>query len=78
MVNRGNDAKEISELKRQLFLEFKIKDLGNLKYFLGIKVLRSKTWIFINQRKNILDLLAETGMKDCKPAKTPIVTNHGL
>ena len=25
-----------------------------------------------------MDLLAETGVLDCKPAESPIVTNHGL
>ena len=34
--------------------------------------------MFINQRKYILDLLAETGMIDFKPAETPIVAHHGL
>ena len=55
-----------------------MKDLGNLKYFFGIEVLRLKLGIFINQKKYILDLLASTGMIDCKPAKTLIVANHGL
>ena len=55
-----------------------MKDVGNLKYFLGIEVLRSKKGIFINQKKYILDLLAETGMLDCRPAKTSIIANHGL
>ena len=78
MVITGNNAKEIDELKRQLFREFEMKDMGNLKYFLRIKVLRSKKGIFINQRKYLLDLLAEAGMVDCKPVETPMVTNHGL
>ena len=78
MVITRDYAKEISDLKRQLFLEFEMKDLGNLKYSLRIEVLRSKKGIFINQWKYVLDLLAETGMLDCKPAETPIVTNHGL
>ena len=78
MVITGNDAKEIDDLKGRLFLEFEMKDLENLKYFLGIEVLRSKTGIFIKQRKYILELLAEVGMIDCKPAETPIMTNHGL
>ena len=52
-----------------------MKDLENLKYFLGIEVLRSMLEIFINQKKYILDLLARTGMIDCKPAETPIVAN---
>uniref|UniRef100_A0A803MVW8 Reverse transcriptase Ty1/copia-type domain-containing protein n=1 Tax=Chenopodium quinoa TaxID=63459 RepID=A0A803MVW8_CHEQI len=75
MIITGNDEEEIADLK--LFREFE-KDLGNLKYFLGIEVLRSQQGIFIHQRKYILDLLAETGMLDCKPAETPIVANHGL
>ena len=41
-------------------------------------MLRSKKGIFINQRKYILDLLAEIGMIDCKPADTSMVQNHGL
>ena len=78
MVIIGNNSKEIDKLKRPLFQEFEMKDLGKLKYFLGIEVLRSKRGIFINQRKYILDLLSEPGMMDCKPTETPMVTNHGL
>uniref|UniRef100_A0A803KYB0 Reverse transcriptase Ty1/copia-type domain-containing protein n=1 Tax=Chenopodium quinoa TaxID=63459 RepID=A0A803KYB0_CHEQI len=78
MIITGNDEEEIADLKGKLFQEFEMKDLGNLKYFLGIEVLRSKQGIFIHQRKYILDLLAETGMLGCKPAETPIVANHGL
>ena len=55
-----------------------MKDLGNLKYFIGIEVLRSKKGIFISQRKYILDLLPKTNMLDCKPNETPIMANHGL
>ena len=50
-----------------------LKDLGNLKYFLGSEVRRSRKEIFISQRKYIPDLLAETGMLDCKPTETPII-----
>ena len=78
MIITGNDEKEITDLKAKLFQEFEMKDLGILKYFLGIEVLRSKQGIFIHQEKYILDLLTETGMLDCKPAETPIVANHGL
>ena len=55
-----------------------MKDLGRLNYFLGIKVLRSKKRIFISQKRYFLDLLAYSGMLDCKPADTPIITHHGL
>ena len=42
MVITGNDEEEISDLKGKLSAEFDMKDLGNLKYFLGIEVIRSK------------------------------------
>jgi len=49
-----------------------------LQYFLGIEVAQSKRGIFISQRKYILDLLKETGMTGCKPAESPIESNHKL
>ena len=78
MIITGNDAEEIQELKQKLFLEFEMKDLGNLKYFLGIEVFEIETGDFIHQRKYILDPLVETEMLDCKPAENTIVANHGL
>ncbi|KAL4036983.1 hypothetical protein IC575_000564 [Cucumis melo] len=58
--------------------EFEIKDLGNLKYFLGMEMARSKEGIFVSQRKYTLDLLIETGMLGCRPADTPIEFNCKL
>ena len=55
-----------------------MKNLGGLKYFLGIKVVRSSEGIFLTQRKYVLDLFAEIGMLNCKPIDTPIVQNHRL
>ena len=78
MIVTGDDEEEIEQLKSKLFKEFEMKDLGNIKYFLGIEVLRSKKGIFISQKKYILDFLTETGMIDCKPADTPMIMNHRL
>ncbi|KAL0533373.1 hypothetical protein IC582_030192 [Cucumis melo] len=58
--------------------EFEIKDLGNLKYFLGMEVTISKEGISVSQRKYTLDLLTETGMLGCRPADTPIEFNCKL
>ncbi|KAK1414103.1 hypothetical protein QVD17_29844 [Tagetes erecta] len=78
MIITGNDEEEMTKLKTSLFNEFEMKDLGRLKYFLGIEVLRSKHGIFICQKKYVLDLLAETGMIDCKPVDTPMIVNQKL
>ncbi|KAM1338504.1 hypothetical protein ACFX2H_037133 [Malus domestica] len=68
----GNDPVEQAALKSYLSIEFEMKDLGSLKYFLGIEVSRCKSGIFLSQRKYVLDLLEETGMTACKPMFTPL------
>ena len=57
---------------------FKLKDLGNLKYFLGIKVPRSKKGIFLSQRKYALEILEDTGFLVAKPSKFPVEQNLAL
>ena len=55
------DSKGISSLKSFLQSQFHTKDLGMLRYFLGIEVMRSKHGIFLSQRKYVLDLLSKIG-----------------
>jgi hypothetical protein len=78
IVITGNAIEEISGLKHHLAQEFEVKDLGHLRYFLGIEVSRGPKGIFLTQRKYTLDLLKETGMYGSKPAATPIEQNHRL
>jgi Reverse transcriptase (RNA-dependent DNA polymerase) len=75
MIITGDDKAEIERLELKLSKEFDMKNLGGLKYFLGIEVSRTRTCIFLSQRKYVLDLLAETGMVDCKPVSTPMEQN---
>ncbi|BBH05042.1 HXXXD-type acyl-transferase family protein [Prunus dulcis] len=78
MVVTGNDPVEKAALQHHLASEFEMKDLGALKYFLGIEVARSEQGIFLSQRKYILDILTDTGMLASKPADTPMELNHQL
>ncbi|CAM8984783.1 unnamed protein product [Rhodiola kirilowii] len=57
---------------------FRIKDLGMLKYFLGLEIARSTDGIFLHQRKYALELLEDHNLIDCKPAKTPMHLKHNL
>ena len=74
----GNDEREKHELKQILVIESEIKELGKLKYFLGIEVVYSTQGIFISQQKYVTDLLVETGNIECKPVFTPMDPNHKL
>ncbi|XP_028088127.1 uncharacterized protein LOC114288733 [Camellia sinensis] len=78
IVATGNDEEKMSKIKAQLSREFEIKDLGPLRYFLGIEIARSNMGIFISQRKYILDLLEEVGMLGCSLADSSIEANHRL
>ncbi|KAK0606996.1 hypothetical protein LWI29_007530 [Acer saccharum] len=78
IIMTGDDIEEIRRLKQLLAQEFEVKDLGDLKYFLGMEFARSKSGIFISQRKYIIDLLGETGMTGCSAAETPIEPNLKL
>ena len=64
IVLSGDDTAEINKLKQKMADEFEINDLGNLKYFLGMEVTRSREGIFVSQRKYTIDLLKETGRSD--------------
>jgi len=70
VVLTGNSIAEINVAKAHLYSRFHIKDLGPIKYFLGLEVSRSLDGLVLNQRKYCLDLILETGMLGCKPAPT--------
>ena len=67
IIITGYDMTSISSLKSFLHGQFHTKDLGMLKYFLGVEVMRSKRGIFLSLRKYVLDLLSETEKLATKP-----------
>ncbi|XP_059315701.1 uncharacterized protein LOC132066399 [Lycium ferocissimum] len=68
----------IEETKKYLQSQFKVKDLGILKYFLGIEVMRSKSGILLNQTKYTLELIADVGLNGSKVSPTPLEANTKL
>ncbi|KAK2968930.1 hypothetical protein RJ640_013461 [Escallonia rubra] len=78
IILTGDDIVEMERLKQCLASEFEIKDLGSLKFFLGMEIARSRKGIAVSQRKYVLDLLKETGMSGCRPVETPIDPNQKL
>jgi hypothetical protein len=74
IVITENNIQAINEVKSFMSSKFLIKDLGKLKYFLGIEVPESNGSLYLNQRKYCLEVLVEFGLLACKPCNTPIKT----
>lgn len=57
IIVTGDDSKEIQNLKKWLLKEFDIKEIGKLKYLLGMEVAHSKQGIFIPKQNYVFYLL---------------------
>lgn len=55
---------EIKILNEYLVLRFEIKDLGPMRYFVGMEIVRSNKEIIVSKRKYIFDILKEIGMSN--------------
>jgi hypothetical protein len=65
----------IALTKRELSIEFEMKDLGLIHYFLGLEMWQKPGEIFLSQSKYAVDVLRRFGMLDCKSMTTPMISN---
>lgn len=70
IIIASKDLSKIQDFKDHQVL--KIKDLGEIKYCLGIEFSRKNNSVILNQKRYIKDLITRFNMKDANPAKTPM------
>jgi len=78
LIITGDSDADIFDLKKLLKQKFKMKDLGELCYFLGIEVIQSPKGIWLLQKQYALNKLSKCGMTSCKPISIPLEQNVKL
>lgn len=69
----GNSLSTVEIVKQSIHDDFTIKDLGEIRFFLGIEVCCTSTGFMISQHNFLLDFLRDTGLSGSKPAKVPFL-----
>jgi histone deacetylase 1/2 len=69
-----NNKNKLLQVKEELFRKFKMKDLGDLHFFLGMEVERDRAQclLYINQNGYLKEILKCFRMKDCKAIGVPL------
>ena len=78
LIVGGDNEAEVAHVKTLMKQEFDMKDLGELCYFLGIEIVRTKEGIWLSQRQYALNMLSKYGMANCKPISIPLDQNLKL
>jgi hypothetical protein len=77
LLTRSNSV-VLHRLITLLQSEFKLRDLGSVHFFLGIKVKSTTMSILLSQHKYALYIIQRAGMASCKPVDTPMFASSKL
>ena len=72
------DERLIGDCKYTLAVEFEMKDLGLMHYFLGLEVWQRDGCFFIRQGKYAVEILKRFKMMECKAMTTPVASSLNL
>ena len=80
IVLAGKSDKRMTEVKEQLAEHFQVKDMGELHYFLGVKIVQDKESgeVSIGQPAYTTTVLQKFGMEHAKPVNTPVDSSTKL
>ena len=76
----GKSQTRITQVKTELGKSFRVKDLGELHYFLGVNVKQNSDGgnIWIGQPSYTQEVLKKFRLEHCKPAATPVAQGTKL
>jgi hypothetical protein len=70
------DSDEWVQIKQQIVLKYKIRDLGDIQFILGMKIIRDRATksLIVNHERYINDMLVKFGMEHSSTNDTPELT----
>ncbi|XP_047258566.1 secreted RxLR effector protein 161-like [Capsicum annuum] len=68
----GNNITLSKEFKEEMMEVFEMTDLGEMTYFLGMEIKKTRNEVFICQKKYIKEILKRFRMEECKSVSTPM------
>jgi histone deacetylase 1/2 len=78
IIVASSSPEATNALLKDLEREFALKDLGDLHYFLGIEVKRSKEGLVMSQEWYAADVVKRASMDRSKPVDTPLLVTEKL
>ena len=71
IIVSSNSLSTVNDIKKCLSHKFKMKDLGEILCFLGIKFTRDGKRIKMDQSSYVEKILVKFDMQNCKPRQSP-------
>ena len=78
LIITGDDEAEMQRTRENFSVWLQMKELGQLKHFLGLEVDQREDGIFLCQQKYAKDLLLKYDMLNCKPTSAAMDTTVKL
>jgi Reverse transcriptase (RNA-dependent DNA polymerase) len=78
LILTDNNSSFLASVIQALHLQFSVKDLGSLNFFLGIEVTRTATGLHLSQSVYITSIIQRANMAQSKPSATPIAAGPNL
>lgn len=68
----------VEKFKKAIARSYTVSDLGNATYYLGVKIERDRTGIFLSQQALAEKIVRLAGLSECKPTMAPLPMSHPL
>ena len=74
----GESQDDMQQIIKDLQIQFALKTLGSVNYFLGFEVIQTSSGLHLSQSKYAADLLQKANMAEAKPCPTPMCLSNNF